>query len=346
MDVNELFAGIAKTFELVGREPSTVTLSVVGLILLFLAGALAYLAITKPEKMLRPLPAIFFTSLIGGMIFSAAGPGLALFWVSQNPIKKISTDKLFDNLEKNRRVSWVIRLISFEQKTEPELGIDRLSQLGPPKQLFSFVGSYDELVGYNVKDALEATGVRYVNGDRVSAIIFPLGTPLFPANARGLLQVIQKVQARKDVEIKEKFFQGNNSLSSDEIKDLDERNNNLESYQFESFQDKYQRYCQLSYHFMCDKPAYSALELIGSLDRDWHPLGFSQKVRPHVDSCDVPIASYCAFSDWKTMKSDFYNKLGARTFLIRNLEIDRIPGRILIDFENPEKQVIPDIGQR
>lgn len=97
---------------------------------------------------------------------------------------------------------------------------------------------------------------------------------------------------------------------------------------------------------MCDKPAYSALDLVGSLNRDWHPLGFSQKIRPSNDSCDVPFASYCAFSDWKAVRSGFYNKFGARAFLIRNLEIDRIPGRILIDFENPEKQVIPDIGLR
>jgi len=60
----------------------------------------------------------------------------------------------------------------------------------------------------------------------------------------------------------------------------------------------------------------------------------------------VPIPSYCAFSNWKTVKANFYSKFGARAFLIRNLEIDRIPGRILIDFENPDKQVIPDIGLR
>ena len=132
-------------------------------------------------------------------------------------------------MEKNTRVNWVVRLISFKQNLEPELGIDRLSRLGPPKQLFSFVGSYDELVGYSVKEALEATGVKYTNGDRVSAIIFPLHADLFPANARGLLQVIQQVEARKDVDIKQKFFQGSNSLSNDEIKDLND--NNLESYQ-------------------------------------------------------------------------------------------------------------------
>jgi hypothetical protein len=90
MDINEFITALGKIFELVGSSTATVILSVAGLLLFFIAGGLAYLAITKPEKMLRPLPAILFTSLIGGMIFSAAGPGLALFWVSQSrPIQRL-----------------------------------------------------------------------------------------------------------------------------------------------------------------------------------------------------------------------------------------------------------------
>jgi hypothetical protein len=297
----------------------------------------------KPEDMPKYFGVALFASLLGGMIFSAAGPGLALFWVSQSPIKTVSADVSLDNLEQNKQVNWVVRLISFNQNLEPERGIDRLQRLGPSKQLFSFVGSYEDLVGYTVKDALEMIGVRYTLGDRVSAILFPLRTPLFPANARGLLQVIQNVEARKDIEIKEKFLQGGNSLNNDELKNL--KADDIPSYRVNSFKDKYQHYCELSYKFICDDTSYSARDFVGGLYRDWHPLGFSQR-KPPDDRCGIPIGSYCAFSDWKTAKATFRGNFGSRAFLIRNMEINLIPGRILIDFENPTQQVIPDIGVR
>jgi hypothetical protein len=44
--------------------------------------------------------------------------------------------------------------------------------------------------------------------------------------------------------------------------------------------------------------------------------------------------------------NDYGDHVHSRAFLIRNLEINNIPGRIIIDFDKPDQQVIPDIGAR
>jgi hypothetical protein len=121
----------------------------VGIVLLILAGFLAYSAIKlKPEETSTLLRVSLFSSLVGGMIFSAAGPALALFWVSQSPIPKVPLEKAFDYLETNEKVAWLIRLIPFDQQTDPELAVGRLVRLGPLKQQYSFVAPYEELAGY------------------------------------------------------------------------------------------------------------------------------------------------------------------------------------------------------
>lgn len=64
------------------------------------------------------------------------------------------------------------------------------------------------------------------------------------------------------------------------------------------------------------------------------------------DPCAKPVKAYCEFDDWKKMASLDKKDFGARVFLIRNLEIAKIPGRILLDFDKPSEQLIPDIGTR
>jgi hypothetical protein len=276
------------------------------------------------------------------MIFSAAGPGLALFWVSQTPIKKVTTDQAFDNLEKNSRADWLVRLIVFNAQTDPKLAVGKLEGLGPAQHKFAFVGNYQELVGYTAKEALQMTGGTFVPGSHISAIIFRLETPLYPANARGLLQVIRDVEADKDLDIKQKFLQDSNLPTGDEFREL--RSNEIHSYRIENFRDRYPRYCELAYRFQCGG-TFSARDHIGGLNPDWHPLGFSKRVAD-VGACEIPMKSYCAFSDWTAAKTALRSQFGSRAFLIRNLEIERIPGRIMIDFDQPDRQVIPDIGIR
>ena len=148
MDATTIFSGISQTFALIGSSPATATLSAVGFVLLILAAGLAYLALTTDtEQTSTLLKSSLFISLIGGMVFSAAGPGLALFWVTTNPIKQITADQSFDNLQRNSTVRWVIRLIPFDPVADPGLKVGKLERLGPPKQFFTFVANYEELVG-------------------------------------------------------------------------------------------------------------------------------------------------------------------------------------------------------
>ncbi len=304
MDITAFFDAVGKVFVLVAGFSSTALLSIVGLVLLLLAGVLAYVAVkSKPDELSPLIKIALFLCLIGGMTFSAAGPSLALFYVSENSITRMSPERGFDNLENNSRVNYVVRLISYDPNEEPGLGIDRLVRLGPPDQLFSFVASYDELVGYRVKDALEKIGQGYIVGNRVSAIIFPLRSSLFPANARGLLQVIQEVEGRKDIQaqLKQRFLQDSTSLNDGELRDL--KAVDVPSYRVENFKDKYRHYCELTHRFNCET-SYSARTYVGGLYRDWHPLGFSQK-NPPDNPCSIPIGKYCEFSDWKKSQRRF-----------------------------------------
>lgn len=346
MDFNAIIDAIVKIYELVTSTSSTAFLSVVGFALLLLAGVLAYIAIkSKPEELSLWIKLALFVSLVGGMLFSAAGPGLALFYVSQSTvttIQKMSSARAFKNLDENRKVNFVIRLIAYDPVEEPKLSIDQLKNLGPPDQIYSFVASYDELVGYTVKDALEKIGQGYVNGKKVSAIIFPLRTSLFPANARGLVQVIQEVEQRKDIELKKKFLEGSNVLNPGELSDLASKD--IPSYRITNFKDKYRHYCELTHQFYCDS-SFSARTFVGGLYKDWHPLGFSQRTPP-AEPCSIPVGTFCEFQDWEKARVSFQKDFGSRAFLIRNLEINRIPGRVLIDFDNPNEQLIPEIGGR
>ena len=346
MDIGTISDAIVRIYELVTSTSSTAFLSVVGFALLLLTGVLAYIAIkSKPDELSLWIKVALFVSLLGGMIFSAAGPSLALFYVSQsavNTIQRMSSVRAFKNLEDNKKVNYVIRLIAYDPAEEPKLGIDQLKSLGPPDQIYSFVASYDELVGYTVKEALEKIGQRYVNGNRVSAIIFPLRTYLFPANARGLVQVIQEVEQRKDIELKQRFLEGNNSLNSGELQDLSLKD--IPTYRITSFIDKYRHYCELTHQFYCDA-SYSARTYVGGLYKDWHPLGFSQKSPPD-NPCSIAVGAFCEFKDWEKARAAYQKNFGSRAFLVRNLEVNRIPGRMLIDFDNPNEQLIPEIGAR
>lgn len=344
MGISEIVSAISQTVALIISTPATAILSLVGLLLLLLAAGLAYLAITRDvDKTTTLLKSSLFVSLIGGMLFSAAGPGLALFWVSKNSIKQTSTEQAFDNLEQNAQVRWLIRLIPFDPLTDPQLKVGRLEMLGPKTQFFTFVGNYEELVGYTARDALQMTGGTYVDGMRISAVIFRLRGNLYPASARGLLQVIQEVEARKDIDLPNKFLAGTNVLNSGELDDL--KSTSIGSYRLEAYTDKYSHYCELAHQFQCGI-SFSARDHIGGLNPDWHPLGFSKQKTEDVPCRNMNDANYCKFSDWKSAKANWRRQFGSRAFLIRNLAINDIDGRVLIDFDQPDHQVIPNIGTR
>jgi hypothetical protein len=169
-----IVSSISQAFSIVGGSPAATTLSVVGLALLLLCAGLAYVALkTDAQHTSTLLKTSLFLSLVGGMLFSAAGPGLALLRVS-SPIGKVSLDQSFENLERNDQVKWLIRLIPFDPHTDANLKAGKLDRLGPPKQYYTFVANYEELVGYTAKAALEMTGTTYDPSQHISAVIFRL----------------------------------------------------------------------------------------------------------------------------------------------------------------------------
>ncbi|MCP3478026.1 hypothetical protein NLM33_49160 (plasmid) [Bradyrhizobium sp. CCGUVB1N3] len=345
--LKDFFDAVVQVITIITSSSSTASLSAIGAILLLLTAVLAYVALkTPPEKISRWVWVALFFSLVGGMGFSAAGPGLALFYVSQNTIKRMDSQLAIKHLEENAEVNYLVRLVPYDPVSGAALALERIENLGPKEQVYSFVASYDELVGYTASEAVRKVGGLFKPGNHISAVIFPLlGQQLYPANARGLLQVISDVEQRKDIpEIKERFLVGGRSLTKedkDELKSTDEY-----AYQLKNFVTQYAHYCELAYTFKCDQNnLYSARTYIGGLSRDWHPLGFSQ-MKLDSDPCAKPVKAYCEFDDWKKMASLDKKDFGARVFLIRNLEIAKIPGRILLDFDKPSEQLIPDIGTR
>jgi hypothetical protein len=342
-----LIDNLRSIFALVTSTPAAAMLSAVGFLLLPLAVWIAVRGLKSDDVTKTPFwqKTAFFVCLIGGVLFSAAGPSVALFAFAKNPVGMVSPAKAFDNLETNVRVHWLIRLIPFGQQNRSQLAIGSLKQLGPPEQQYTFVGAYDELVGYGVDDAIRMLGGTFSDGQHVSAVIFPIQDNLqvYPANARGLLQVVQKVEMRDSSQITTPLLKGTGALgkaASDDLPHVDA----LAYWAWPNYRDLYPEYCRLAQTFRCDSK-YSAHRYVGPVNIDWHPLGFAQK-NATQDSCSLNPVNYCAVSDWKSAEKNLSNNFGARIFLIENMSIDQIPNRVLIEFGDPSHQIIPDIGFR
>jgi hypothetical protein len=343
-DIGSILQNISTIYQLIASNTWSATLSVVGILLLLIAVYAAYRAISsKPEDTPTYVWIFLFVSLIGGMIFSAAGPSIALFYVSEGPIPTVSRESAFDKLKDNERVYWLIRLIPFNPQKESQLAIGNLSSLGPKEQQYSFVAPYEELRGYSVERAVQMIGGVYHLKDHVSAIIFQLDPhQVYPANARGLLQVVLDVEENLDDSKPHKYLlKKTDVLKDDDVHDF--TNLSLYTWRWNNYTSRYPRYCEAAHKFRCDMD-YSARKFIGGLYKDWHPIGLAQEEQQ--DPCHTSSSDYCQKTDWDALKKELLPHFGSRVFLIRNLELSAIGDRYLIEFENPSYQVIPDIGFR
>jgi hypothetical protein len=332
---------LSKVFALVTSTTASSLISLIGLLLILVSILIGIVAVTKPQNMQPWHKWMLFVALIGGMAFSAAGPSLALFNITENLIPRVPKDQALDNLAENARIGWLIRLIPFDPNKEAFLSIDNLKTLGPAKQRFTFVAPYNELKGISVKDAITSVGGTYSEGQHVSAIIFPLplNETLYPANARGLLQVVSIVE--NDLPTGKFLLKDTNELDNADRVDLE--NKAIWSWRYGNYKNRYAKYCRLTHKLRCNKD-YAARPYIGGLNYDWHPLGVSQSVTS--DPCALSVDELCASADWKKQKESLVKNFGSRVFLLRNMDIKDIPGRLLIDFNNPQYQRIPEIGLR
>ena len=118
--LKDFFEAAIKVITIITSSSSTAALSAVGAILLLLTAVLAYVALkTSPEKISKLVWISLFASLLGGMAFSAAGPGLALFYLAENAIKRMDPDLALKHLEDNLRVVYLVRLVSYDPVSDP-----------------------------------------------------------------------------------------------------------------------------------------------------------------------------------------------------------------------------------
>ena len=355
MDFNSLVSDLQQLFDLATNTQTSSILIVVGLLLLLVGVVVA----VKTDLATRTPRFVLIGCLSAGVLFCAAGPLFALFNFSKFPIQRVSVSNAFDNLRTNERISWLIRLIPYDPVNQPGLAIGKLTQIGPQEQQYTFVASDDELAGYPVDQAVRMSGISYSPEQRVSAIIFPVphlpdtrANALYPANARGVLQVIQNLEADPQNKITSSLFTGQNALSAEEAIDL-KNYNALNYWGWDNYFKFYPHYCQIALDFVCKLPTYSARSYISGPNTDWHPLGLAQTSIAR-DPCDPDIRpNFCKVPDlnssnnsWKTMKAALLKSFGSRVFLVQNLKIDSIKDRVLIDFGEPSTQYIPNMTLR
>jgi hypothetical protein len=182
----------------------------------------------------------------------------------------------------------------------------------------------------------------------VTAIIFRRdGRRLWPANARGVLQLVNDIQnSIKDIH-PEKYFSIDKYLGNDSAFE----NLSLEylgSWRWDQYGAHYKSFCEAVQHFRCDRDRhpdrdFTAKSRIGLLEPDWHPLGFSRRESVR-GKCDRSIWEECNITNFDAAIPSLLEIFGARVFLMNNIEIKTIDGRVMIDFDRPSEQLIPDIN--
>lgn len=352
-----MFNDLFKLFELLSRSNAAITFTALGFFLLVAGMAgLSRIITLKPAETSQWLIRLTATCFGLGVLFAAIGPAAALLNIKASPIDKLSSREAWSRLKTNQEVKWLIRLIAYDPKQRKDLSIGQLKTLGPKEVDYTFVAAYDELKGYTVKDALEMVGaatpptVNY----RVSAIIFPMSKSIdiFPANGRGLLQVIQDLEA-KHPEFTNKMITTDN-LAQEKINDL-RANRSIGTWSFSYVQSDYTKFCQMTHKARCSKRINSdgskssgvdGLNRVSEINMDWHPAGGVIINQQKIDPC-VTNDKYCDIQNWDDIEADIEkpvgNRFGARGFLVKNLELESLENRYLIDFGNPS-QLIPEIG--
>jgi hypothetical protein len=335
-------------------RPATIFF-VVGIILAILSIVLAIRAIrSKPDELYLIERVGFFLSIVFSIVFPLIGLVIALIpSVAPGPTP-VSRDTAIQNLRTNKYVQYCVRLVPYSSDQRP-----RFERLGPPGQLYTFVADYPELQGHTVADAVEMVGGSVTQVTHVFAVIFSRNDyPIIPANARGLLQVIGQIDDAHKSDKQYCQFNVKDRTTPQEWTDLS--NNRLPTWAFDKYKSFFPDYCAKAFDFINFSTTPScrtassqtaqdyrtAQDYLGTINSDWNPLGFSEEGRTTIDRSACNISNDL---DWDETFVGLKGKFGARAFLIQNLKIADLQGRwlvALIDFTDPEHQVIPDLGVR
>ena len=95
----DFFQAVAQVLQLVVGSSAATSLTVVGIILLLLTAVMAYIGLdSKPDETSKSLKVALYLCLVGGILFSAAGPSWALYNelsnAAQHPIRTLTTDEI------------------------------------------------------------------------------------------------------------------------------------------------------------------------------------------------------------------------------------------------------------
>ena len=339
------------------------TVFLLGLALLFAAVFFAHHALRADKSAPIWLKVCLFVAFFGSVTALVASPCMRL-----HSLRKLAPANHLDvlkNLKDNARVHYVIRLIPYTQASKDYLSIAKLSNLGRccdpsssdkanqeclkdpvpqrcTQQQFVFVADYAELRGLKVREAVERIGLSLDRAVGVSAIVFPLDDRrLFPASARGVLQVVHQVDHDHASDPGYKPLEFDTVNPQQELADV-----SIASYNWSRASATYPQHCRLAEQFRCASQfgrPYSAASRIGSLSRDWHPLGLARQTLE--DPCR-PALDHCVISKWSDVGDQQIREHQiARVFLIDNFPLSALEGRYMIDYDNPTVQSIVDIGE-
>ena len=332
VDPNDL----SKFLELFQDTPPLTLISIA----VFAFGSVCLVKLYKAPEGGRPSawPLVGFSLALGLLV---AIHGMA-WWVASRTPSVTTPEQAFKALQENKRVFWLIRLIPYSSQSEPHLSILNLTSLGPPRQQFVFVSDYDELKNMTVAEAVYRTGLSMTGGrDRVSAIIFPLHGELFPASARGVLRVFRKIDermsGRSDVEYKP--YDAAKQIRSDALEQLEK--DGLPFYAWDNY-SLYYDYFEQQVN-AARKSRVDALSYIGEIGKDWHPAGYSEIIDGrHVSAMENKTFKLKTATDKEVELKNF----GARIFLVENIQLSDIKKLMLIQFNNPETDRIPEWPSR
>lgn len=242
----------------------------------------------------------------------------------------------FQDLQQNRPVQWLVRLIAYDTTT-PELRIDQLKTLGAPHENFIFVADYAELRGYTANEAIHLAGGSLAPGQQVSAVLFPLPAGiLYPASVRGLLQVVRRIDELHAQDASYRSSGLDAMLSAEERQDLSDVS--LPSWAWSRYRGHFRSYEAKVRALRNPNVPADAIRFIGHIGGDWCEPGCASLHGHQVTDRQQQQRLELPGGETISIK-----RFGVRVFLIDNFEIAALPGRMLIDFNEPNRQRIPYI---
>jgi hypothetical protein len=278
LDPQELVNAISQVIDSFKASPPATAFSIFAFLLL-----LATILLAKLWSKTKITRALLVLVLVCAVLCLLVGPGLALY-DARRPFQIVTRSQAFLNLRDNKHVNWLIRFIVFDpfssDTIQQMLSQGDIPKLANPDYVFTFVASNQELRNRTVIEAVQMVGGQIRDKDHVWAIAFPLEetdetkVSLYPANARGVLQVIREIkQEKKNIISTDKSYNIDQVLSSEEQQDLEDIRS--PSYVFANYRKYYTHYCTLAIDFL--KVHWKEQDFMSKISDDWNPLGFSTR---------------------------------------------------------------------